>query len=304
MSPARPPEGAQRRSSESVGSTSRAARPPEGAQRRSPEGAGSASGAARPPEGARRTVLITGAAKRLGRAIALAFARHGWRVALHCHQSTAQAEETAAEIAALSGGDCGIFPADLSDEAAGRDLARQVIARYGQLDAVVNNASRFDYDHADSFRQDTLLAHLGPNLIAPIALAQALAEHIRGRPQGSQGVVINLLDQKLWNYNPDFFSYTLTKAALHAATTMLAQGLAPAVRVAGVAPGLTLPSHLQTEQDFQRTHALAPLGKASSPEDVATAVLFLAETTSITGSVLLVDGGQHLVGLPRDFSML
>src|SRR5690606_12687521 len=118
------------------------------------------------------------------------------------------------------------------------------------------------------------------------------------------GVVVNLLDQKLWNYNPDFFSYTLSKAALESATTMLAQALAPALRVVGVAPGLTLISHLQTPEQFERSHKLSPLGQSSTPEDIAGAVLFAAQNAAITGTTLLVDGGQHLMAFDRGFSMM
>jgi NAD(P)-dependent dehydrogenase (short-subunit alcohol dehydrogenase family) len=135
------------------------------------------------------------------------------------------------------------------------------------------------------------------NLAAPILLAQALYE---ATPNDAQAVVINLLDQKLFNLNPDFLSYTLSKAALHSATTMLAQALAPKVRVVGVAPGITMVSGDQTPAGFAKAHRVTPLGKSSTPEDVASAVCFLAESPAITGTTLLVDGGQHLIPLQRD----
>lgn len=248
------------------------------------------------------TVLITGGAHRLGKTIALAFAQQGWNIALHYRQSQVQAHETASEIEAL-GRRCIAIQADLSLSEERQTLMQTALAELGHLDAVVNNAALFEYDSADAFSEDLLHEHLGPNLIAPIELAQGLAQHIATRPN-AQGVVINMLDQKLWGYNPDFFSYTLCKAALQSATIMLAQGLAPSVRVVGVAPGLTLPSHMQTRDDFQRTHAMAPLGKSSTPEDIAHTVLFAAQNRSITGSTILVDSGQHLMGLQRDFSLL
>jgi NAD(P)-dependent dehydrogenase (short-subunit alcohol dehydrogenase family) len=136
---------------------------------------------------------------------------------------------------------------------------------------------------------------------------EALHRHLQigeANKESRRGVVVNLLDQKLYNLNPDFFSYTLTKAALQTANTMMAQALAPLVRCVGVAPGLTMPSHLQTDEDFDRTQALSPLGRASQPQDIASAVLFALNNPAITGSTLVIDGGQHLQAQTRDFSFL
>jgi NAD(P)-dependent dehydrogenase (short-subunit alcohol dehydrogenase family) len=182
-----------------------------------------------------RVALVTGAAKRLGREIALTLARQGWDVAVHCRASRDEAEATAADITAL-GRRAVVLSADLSDEAACRALLPAAIEALGQVDAVVNSASTFEYDSAQSFSYAMLEKHLRANTAPAIVLAQALAEHVVGR--GASGAVVNLLDQKLWNPNPDFFSYTLSKAALESATTLLALSLAPAVRVVGVAPGL------------------------------------------------------------------
>jgi NAD(P)-dependent dehydrogenase (short-subunit alcohol dehydrogenase family) len=143
---------------------------------------------------------------------------------------------------------------------------------------------------------------LATNTAAPIVLAQALAAH--AGQAGRSGVVVNLLDQKLWNPNPDFLSYTLSKAALHAATPLLALALAPRVRVVGVAPGLSLTSHLLDDEKFARLHRLSPLGRSSTPGDVAATVKFALENESITGTTLLVDGGQHLMKFERDFSLM
>ncbi|MGG4605707.1 SDR family oxidoreductase [Paenalcaligenes sp. Me131] len=250
-----------------------------------------------------KCVLITGGAQRLGKAMALRFASQGWDIALHYHRSHEQALASKAEIEAL-GQRCALIQGDLSDAHAPKDIFARSVEALGRVDAVINNASLFEYDNASEFSAALLNQHLGPNLVAPIELAQQLHQHIQPHHPARQGVVINLLDQKLWGYNPDFFSYTLCKAALQSATTMLAQGLAPFVRVVGLAPGLTMPSHMQSEDDFARTHALAPLGRASTPDDIANAALMLAENTSITGSSLVVDGGQHLMGLQRDFSLL
>ena len=249
-----------------------------------------------------RTVLVTGAARRLGREIALALAAAGWRVAVHYRASAEDALKTAADCAALTRGSAAFY-ADLSDEAAVRALLPRVVAQLGSVDAVVNSASTFEHDDASSFSFAALDKHLRGNTGAPILLAQALHTHLATRG-GARGAVVNLLDQKLWNQNPDFLSYTLSKAALEAANTMLALALAPRVRVVGVAPGLTLTSHMLNDEKFQALHRLSPLGRSSTPEDVASAVRFALENQSITGTTLLVDGGQHLMKFERDFSVM
>jgi NAD(P)-dependent dehydrogenase (short-subunit alcohol dehydrogenase family) len=253
----------------------------------------------------RRVALVTGAAKRLGREIALDLARHGWDIALHYRHSAAEAHETAAELRAL-GARAHLLQADLADEAACRALLPLAVAALDQVDAVVNSASTFEYDNAARFSYDQLDKHMRANTAPAIVLAQALAEHVQSRAatDATRGVVVNLLDQKLWNPNPDFLSYTLSKAALDAATTLLAQSLAPQVRVAGVAPGLTLTSEWLKGAAFEAAHQLSPLGRSSTAADVARSVRFVIETESITGTTLLIDGGQHLQRLPRDFSMM
>lgn len=252
----------------------------------------------------RRTVLVTGAARRLGREIALALAAGGWQVAVHYRGSSADAAKTVADCAHFAPvpGTFDCFQADLEDEAAVRALVPRVIAHFGAIDAVVNNASMFEHDDAGSFGYEAMAAHLRTNAGAPILLAQALHAHLLSRD--GTGAVVNLLDQKLWNQNPDFVSYTLSKAALEAATTMLALALAPQLRVVGVAPGLTMTSHLLPEEKFRQLHKLSPLGRSSTPEDVAAAVKFALENQSITGTTLLVDGGQHLMKFERDFSLM
>lgn len=251
-----------------------------------------------------RTVLVTGAGKRLGREIALTLARAGWNVAVHFRQSQTDAGQTARDCDALTGrpGSAATFGADLADETAVRALLPAVIARFGSVDAVVNSASLFEHDDAASFGFSAMESHLRSNTGAPILLAQALHAHLASRD--ADGAVVNLLDQKLWNLNPDFLSYTLSKAALEAATGMLALALAPRVRVVGVAPGLTLTSHLLSDEKFQALHRQSPLGRSSTPEDVAATVAFALQNRSITGTTLLVDGGQHLMRFERDFSMM
>lgn len=333
------------------------------------------------PTPSRPVVLVTGAAKRLGREIALALAAGGWQVAVHYRSSEADARQTVADCNRLSGAwavagaqtvpadsstsfsssasaasstaltssastasttsaksspaaPCAAFAADLADEAAVRGLLPRVIAHFGRVDAVVNSASTFEHDSAASFGFASLDKHLHSNTGAAILLAQALHAHVAARQatgtstattsgsgpasgataaaadsiatanHAGRCAVVNLLDQKLWNQNPDFFSYTLSKAALEAAGTMLALALAPLVRVVGVAPGLTLTSHLLSDEQFAARHKLSPLGRSSTPGDVAAAVKFALENASMTGTTLLVDGGQHLMRFERDFSLM
>ncbi len=249
----------------------------------------------------RPVVLVTGAAKRLGRAIALEFAAHGFDVAVHCRESIDEAEVTAADLR-RAGATAGVFAADLADEAACRALVPAVLAHFQRLDAVVNSASVFQDDNVDSFSHATMESHWRTNTAPAVLLAQALHAHLDAGTR--TGCVVNLLDQKLWNPNPDHLSYTLSKAALQAATVALALALAPRVRVCGVAPGVTLPSGPMNEAEFAAAHRLTPLLRSSTPEDVAQAVRFLVEAPAITGTTLLVDGGQHLWRQPRDVAYL
>ena len=253
-----------------------------------------------------RTVLVTGAAKRLGREIALALAQDGWQVAVHYRDSLEDATKTVADCARSTGASAA-FRADLSSETEVRGLLPQVIATFGRVDAIVNSASTFEHDTPATFSFDSLEKHMRSNAGAAILLAQALHTHVTDRAatgEDARGVVVNLLDQKLWNPNPDFFSYTLSKAALEAANTLLALALAPRIRVVGVAPGLTLTSHLLSQEKFEALHQLSPLGRSSTPADVVATVKFAIDNQSITGTTLLVDGGQHLMKFERDFSML
>ena len=239
--------------------------------------------------------------------MAIALARAGWQVAVHYRDSREEAMQTVAACAELSGNSAA-FDADFFDEEPVRGLVPRVVEHFGQLDAVVNNASLFEHDDAQSFSYVALEAHLRSNTGAPILLSQALHAHIEARvaagDEAAQGAVVNILDQKLWNQNPDFLSYTLSKAALEAANTLLALALAPRVRVVGVAPGLTLTSHMLSQEKFEQLHGMSPLGRSSSPEDIAAAVCFALDNRSMTGTTMLVDGGQHLQRFERDFSMM
>jgi NAD(P)-dependent dehydrogenase (short-subunit alcohol dehydrogenase family) len=252
-----------------------------------------------------KTLLVTGAAQRLGRTIAWALAEQGWRIAVHCRHSRHEAEVTAAGCKTRSGHDSVVFSADLDNESQVRALLPQVIEHFGTVDGVVNNASLFEHDSSESFSYAMLEKHMRCNTGAPIVLASALHAHLKERQAvAASGVLVNLLDQKLWNLNPDFLSYTLSKAALKTANSVLASALAPWVRVVGVAPGLTLTSHMLSDAEFEQLHQLSPLGKSSTPEDVASAVVFAVSNASLTGTTILVDGGQHLRQFDRDFSMM
>lgn len=248
----------------------------------------------------RKIALVTGGAKRLGQAIAFGLAEAGWDIVVHYGTSRQEAESTVEHIRTL-GRRAVAIQCDLSKEGDVRDLLQNANSVFGKLSCVVNNASLFDYDAVANFSVECLERHMRVNLASPILLAKALHDMT---DKGEQAVVINLLDQKLYNLNPDFLSYTLSKAALDSATVMLAQALAPKVRVVGVAPGLTMISHLQTHEEFALTHAMSPLGESSRPEDIAQAVVFAAGNRAMTGTTMLVDGGQHLMRMTRDFSLI
>ncbi|NUO88355.1 MAG: SDR family oxidoreductase [Cupriavidus sp.] len=260
---------------------------------------------------ARGVALVTGGARRLGRAIALELAAQGWDVAVHCHRSVDDAEALATQIRGR-GRRAAVLRADLADEAATSRLVADCTAALGVPTCLVNNASLFQYDVATSFSYASLDTHMRTNVAAPLLLARELHKAL-GAAAGQdsankaaepRGVVINLLDQKLDNLNPDFLSYTLSKAALQTATVQLAQALAPRLRVVGVAPGITLVSGEQSEQSFRRAHRVTPLGQSSTPEDIAQAVAYLAQARAVTGTTLYVDGGQHLMPLARDVMFL
>ncbi|SAK93051.1 dehydrogenase [Caballeronia hypogeia] len=249
-----------------------------------------------------RAVLVTGAARRIGRGVALEFARQGWNVAVHYGGSEREAHETVAEIEAL-GRRAVALKADLGVEAEVARLVPACVEAFGELNCIVNCASRFDEDSATDFGYAKLLEMTAVNVAAPVLLARMLHEITPdegGHDDAKRGVVINVLDQKLYNMNPDYLSYTLTKAALENATVALAQALGPKLRVAGLAPGLTLISTGQTPASFEAAHRVTPLNRASTVADVAQAACYLANAHGVTGTTLVVDGGQHLVPSPRD----
>ncbi len=244
--------------------------------------------------------LVTGAAQRIGRSIALGLAADGWHVVVHYNRSSADADTAVAEII-RTGGKATALPADLGDPQACRGLVREASAQTGGLTCLVNNASLFVEDRIDDVSAAGFDDILAVNLRAPVLLSQAFAVQL---PEGEDGVIVNILDQKLANTNPDFLSYSLSKYGLAGLTDMLAMALGPAIRVCGVAPGLSLPSGDQTDSQFASVHQRTPLDRGSTPQDVSDAVRYLVGARAVTGETILVDGGQHLVRSERDVMFL
>ena len=238
----------------------------------------------------RPVVLVTGAARRLGRAIALDFGRRGWSVALHVHARDADAESLVREIAAL-GARAEIFVADLSDQGAVESLIPTVAQRLGAPISLINNASLFVYDEIMTVTGAQWDHHFAINLKAPVFLAQALAKHL---PAGASGNVINILDQRVWKPTPHFLSYSGTKAALWSMTQTLAQGLAPRIRVNAIGPGPMLRSVHQSEADFDAQCAATPLQRGTNPDEILAAIRFILDAPAMTGQMIALDGGQHL----------
>lgn len=237
-----------------------------------------------------RTALVTGGAKRLGRAIALALGEAGFDVAVHFHTSAADASEVVRAIA-RHGRRAVAVAADLAREEEVVRLADAARDAIGPIGVLVNNASVFERDEWHDVTRASWDRHLEPNLRAPFVLTQAMA---RALPADREGVVINLLDQRVWSLTPHFVSYTLSKAGLWALTQSLALALAPRIRVNGIGPGPALPSPRQTAEQFARQAASVPLARPTSPEEVARAVLAILALPSMTGQMIALDGGQHL----------
>jgi NAD(P)-dependent dehydrogenase (short-subunit alcohol dehydrogenase family) len=244
-----------------------------------------------------KTVLVTGAAHRLGACIATLFAQSGWQVLCHYDQSQAAAQALAEGLRAQGHAAHALY-GRLADEAGCQALMAQVRAHTDQLHALVNNASTFWPDTGLDFQAGAAAHQLQVNLIAPLLLASQMARDLV--PPGQEGCAIHILDQKVYNLNPDYFSYTVSKLALERAVALQAQALAPRLRVCGVAPGLMYLSGPQTRDNFERAASANLMRRPTDPQDVARSCLFLASTASITGTVISVDNGQHLVPLPRD----
>ncbi len=238
----------------------------------------------------RLAALVTGGGQRLGQAIALALAAEGYPVAVHYRHGRDAAEATAATICE-GGGRAAAVAADLSDEASLAGLAGAAAAAVGPLGVLVNNASIFERDEWDTADRASWDRHLEPNLRAPFVLIQAFA---RALPDGAEGNVVNMLDQRVWSLTPHFVSYTVSKAGLWALTQSLALAMAPRIRVNAVGPGPALPSARQSAEQFARQCAATPLQRGTDPAEVGRAVLAILALRSMTGQMLALDGGQHL----------
>lgn len=235
-------------------------------------------------------VLVTGAAKRLGRAIALRLADEGFDVAIHFRSSRADAELLAAEITA-QGRRTALIEADLAAEAEVQEIVKRATGALGPLSALVNCASVFEDDRIESVSRASWDRHLETNLRAPLVLSQNFAAQV---PAGGSGAIVNIIDQAVLNLTPQYLSYTVSKAALWTLTQTLAQALAPRIRVNAVAPGPSLKAERQSQANFERQVHATLLQRPSEPADIAGAVHYLLSARAVTGQMIAVDSGQHL----------
>lgn len=244
-------------------------------------------------------VLITGAAKRLGRAIALDLARHGWNIGLHFNTSEKEARATEAD-ARTSGARVALLKADLSREAESNTLVERAAKELGPLSALINSASIFENDDWYSVDRASWDKHLETNLRAPFVLAQSFARQV---PRSGYGAIVNVIDQRVLKPTPQFVTYSLSKAGLFWLNTTLAQALAPRIRVNAVGPGPTIRNERQSASDFDRQRQATLLGRGAEPQDLCEAVRYLLGASNVTGQMIAVDGGQHLIWQTPDVSV-
>ena len=238
-----------------------------------------------------KSVLVTGSAKRIGRKLALDLAADGWDVAVHCNASIIEAEEVARLIRAM-GRRAVIVRGDLSEDEVPDRLVAEASAGLGGLTCLINNASLFEPDEVGSITRDSWARHNDTNLRAPVFLSQAFARQL---PDGLEGNIISIIDQRVWKLNPRFFSYTTSKSGLWTATRTLAQALAPRIRVNAIGPGPALPSARMDEGEFAKQSRLTLLHRGTSPSEISAAVKFILSQPALTGQMIALDGGQHLV---------
>lgn len=244
--------------------------------------------------------LVTGSARRLGAAMVRRLASEGFRVALHCHASVTEAEAVAKAVRA-AGGVCEVISGDLARRAEVERIWEETVARLGPVSLLVNNASTFRNDDIIGAQEAMFDDHMAVNLKAPVWLTERMASQ-RDLPQGA--LVVNMLDNKCFALNPDFFTYTLSKTALHTATMMCAMRFAGRPRVCGIAPSITLISGKQTEENFQKSARINPLQRRVQPDDICDALIALWRAPALDGQVLVLDGGQVLWRLERDVAFL
>lgn len=237
-----------------------------------------------------RRALVTGAAKRLGRAMALMLAEQGFDIALHFHRSAGEAEATAAEIASL-GRQVVLIPADLGHEGEVTAIVPQALEALGPLGLLVNNASIFELDRLASLTAERWHRHLAINLTAPVLLSQAFVAQL---PAAAQGLIVNMLDERIFNPTPNYLSYTVSRMGLWGATQVMARDLAPRIRVNAIGPGPAMPAHGWTQEQFEKLCQQMPLRRGTDPDEIAEALRFILRARSMTGQLLTLDGGQQL----------
>ena len=251
-----------------------------------------------------QTAIVTGGAKRIGAALVRALAEDGWHVVIHCHQSRAEAEALAAEI-----GNAVVVVGDLADPGIG-DIIVAAAAGLPPLGLLVNSASRFIYDRIDDFGVDDFDTHMAVNLRAPALIIRAFAAALSAGAEPALSVgaepalVVNLLDAKLEALNPDFFTYTLSKIGLDGLTELTARAYAPRLRCAAIAPAVTLVSGPQSRENFEAVHGLNPLRRGVAVAEIVAALRFIIATPTFNAQTITLDGGQRLLGLPRDVAYM
>jgi len=246
-----------------------------------------------------KTAIVTGGAKRIGAALVRALSSNGWHVIIHCHQSQDEAEALAAELRAAGGG-ATVVAADLANPRVGEIIVAAAVGA-PPLGLLVNSASRFVLDRIEDFTDADFDMHMAVNLRAPALITRAFAGVV---PENQTAIVVNLLDAKLESLNPDYFTYTLSKIGLAGLTELTARAYAPRLRCAGIAPAVTLVSGPQSRENFEAVHAMNPLRRGVEVEEIVASLLFIIATPTFNAQTITLDGGQRLLGLPRDVAFM